>query len=172
MSSIEYKKEYAKEVREWRKSKGLCTRCGKEKAEVGYTTCLVCRLDHREYAKEHYRNNPVSEEKRLTRNEKQKKKCAEKRAAGICLSCNRPVYAGHSRCYEHYIRIGRMQREHQRKKFAYHPSGTCRICGKEPAPGHKLCPEHYKEYSERMIRYNNERAKNKEAERRRNAQRM
>ena len=161
MNMRDYKKAYAKDVRAWRKSKGLCTRCGKEKADKGHSTCLVCRMDQREYYREWHRNHPPSEEKRLIRNAKQKKRNDEKRAAGICLSCNKPVYAGHSRCYEHYITISRQQRENQRKKFAYHPSGTCRICGQEPEPGHKLCPVHYRQYADRMIKYNKERSDGK-----------
>ena len=152
MKDPEEARRYAKEVREWRKAHGFCTRCGKEKAEKGKSLCLICKMDEREKRREKYANMPEEKKKEHLEEKREKAELIrkEKKANGICLQCSRPVYKNHSYCYEHYISQKKADKRHRKKIYPYHPTGVCRICGKEPAPGHKLCPEHYEQYAARM----------------------
>lgn len=43
----EVHKTYSKKITKERREKGLCTRCGKRKADGGYVTCGVCRDKNR-----------------------------------------------------------------------------------------------------------------------------
>ena len=144
----------AKEIREWRKSHGICVRCWKDDAVSGKTLCLVCLMDRREYAREHYSR---SEEERRILNEKKRLRTAEKKSRGECLQCSRPVYKNHAYCHEHYISQKRAHDRNRRKKYPYHPTGTCWICGAEPEPGFKMCPVHRKEYADRINLLNDQR---------------
>lgn len=159
----EEKKQYAKEVREWRKAHGICIRCGKFDAEPGKTMCLICMMDCRDYAREQYRKKTetMTEEERQARNEANRRRYSEKRESGICQQCSNPVFRNHAYCYKHYISQSHAHGRERKKKYPYHPIGTCRICGAEPEPGFKMCPTHRKEYSDRMIKYNKERSEKK-----------
>lgn len=42
-----YNREYSKRVIKERKENGICTRCGKRKATIGYVTCAKCRQKYR-----------------------------------------------------------------------------------------------------------------------------
>ena len=105
MSNLEVYRERAKELREWRKSLGICTRCGKAAAELGKTMCLACLMDSREYSRKHYRKKAESmtdDEKRV-RNEKMMQRYHQRKELGLCPQCSRPQYKNHVYCYEHYI---------------------------------------------------------------------
>lgn len=163
MSTTEANRRYAKELREWRKSLGICTRCGKFDAEPGKTMCLTCLMDSREYGREYYRKKAkaMTEDEKRVRSEKTSRRYHERKELGICPQCSRPRHENHAYCYEHYISMKRAQARHYRKKHPVRPPGTCKLCGGEPVPGHKMCPVHYKEYSERMTKLNKERSKQK-----------
>ena len=77
----EERKQYAKEVREWRKAHGICIRCGRFDAEPNRTMCLVCVIDCRELARESYRRkvNAMSEEDRAIRNAEKRRQYADKK---------------------------------------------------------------------------------------------
>lgn len=150
-------KEYAKEVREWRKEHGMCVRCGKEKAYKNRVSCLQCLMDQREYARERYEG--PSEDKRL----KAKELRDYKKAHGICRQCSKKVYRNHAYCYEHYLSQKRAHEKHARERYNYYGEvGLCRICGKPRYENHRLCKEHYEAQAERMRNFNRERAENRE----------
>ena len=150
MSSMEWKKAYNKEVRAWCIERGLCTICHREKADPGYKTCLVCRMDKREKASV----RTLTEEQKRAKAEKRRRTAAEHKAKGLCLQCSRPVFQDHAYCYEHYISQRKAHAGERRKKYPYHPSGTCRICGGEPVPGKKTCEIHYPILRDRMLKIN------------------
>lgn len=146
-------KEYAKEVREWRKEHGMCVRCGKEKAYKNRVHCLMCLMDQREYSREHYKGS--SEEKRLKAIEIR----AYKKEHGICRQCSKKVYRNHAYCYEHYLSQKRAHERHAKERYNYYGEiGLCRICGKPRYENHKLCKEHYEIQAERMRKINRERS--------------
>ena len=151
----ERRRQYAKEVRDWCREHGICTRCNKERAESGEALCLVCRMKLREDSQERYRKYAASmtEEERQARNAKKRQIAAKKRAQGICHQCNRPVYQNHAYCYEHYISQRNAHRKHDKKLLkGYAEQGLCRICGGECVPGKKFCPEHYQQKVEAIKR--------------------
>lgn len=150
-------KEYAKEVREWRKEHGMCVRCGKEKAYKNRVHCLQCLMDQREYARERYVGS--DEEKRL----KAKELRDYKKAHGICRQCSKKVYRNHAYCYEHYLSQKRAHEKHASEKYHHYGElGLCKICGKPRYENHKLCKEHYEIQAERMRKINRERSESRE----------
>ena len=78
---IMHKKMYDK-----RKEQGICTRCGKRKADEGHTTCSICRIK--------------------TTNKK-REKCGkpdrrERYLKGLCYFCDNPVEEGYKVCEYHH----------------------------------------------------------------------
>lgn len=145
-------KEYAREVREWRKEHRICVRCGKQDVFKNRIHCLQCLMDLRECSRNRYKGS--SEEKRL----KAKEIRDLKKANGICLQCSKLRYKEHAYCYEHYISQKKAHKKIAQKKYNYYGElGLCRICGKPRYEGHKLCKEHYEVQVERMRKINRER---------------
>lgn len=145
--------QYAKEVRDWCREHGICTRCSKERAEPGKALCLVCKMKLREDSQERYRKQAaaMTEEEQQARNARKRQIASEKRAQGICQQCARPVYKGHAYCYEHYITQKKAHRKHDEKRFNYYSEqGMCKICGGECVQGKKYCPVHYQQKVESM----------------------
>lgn len=145
------KREYNKKIYYACKERGMCTKCMKLKAEPGHTLCLICRMDARG------KPRILTPEQKERRSERQKQWTQQHKEQGLCVSCNKPVYKNHVRCYEHHIYHARRQKQIHRSK-GYGDAGLCRICGKEPAAGKKLCPEHSSQYAERITKRNKERA--------------
>lgn len=92
-------KQYQKQLREERKQWGVCIECGKRPPFAGRVRCeeCLCRdlLAH---------PSTLSAEKQRKQTESRKAKRAERRAAGLCINCGKPVYKDHTRCYEHYLK--------------------------------------------------------------------
>lgn len=100
-----------------------------------------------------------TDEEKFERAAKQRQRVAQHKAAGLCVSCDRPAYANHVHCYEHHVYHNKKSRERRKAEAkGFGAIGLCRICGKEPAPGKKLCPEHSSQYAERITKRNKERA--------------
>lgn len=59
------------------KARGICVRCKKELAKLGYTCCPSCQEKDREYSK---------------------RQIAKRRASQRCLRCGRPAIKGRSYC--------------------------------------------------------------------------
>ena len=76
-------KEYSRSLYADRKEKGICTRCGKRKAEKGKAKCGICLLKdakahRREFSKQDYTD------------------------MGLCYKCGKPVKEGFKLCEECY----------------------------------------------------------------------
>ena len=161
----QYRIQYEKEIRAYRKSIGLCTRCGKERISPASTsTCEGCREHNRKYM-EDKRASMTEEEIREeyeTYNARRREREAKRRAEGLCTVCGKPVYDGHSKCIEHFLYHKRKSDRHARqKKKWYAEMGVCRICGKECVEGKKYCQEHYQQKVE-VIKKNGAHRKRKE----------
>lgn len=65
---------------------GICTRCGKRKADNGFKTCGICRAKNREQK----RKNRTTE----NRNERYER--------GVCYFCENPIKEGYKVCEKHY----------------------------------------------------------------------
>lgn len=78
--------EWARKEHQRRISEGICTRCGKRKADSGYKTCGICRAKIRNYRRIKY--------KKPDRSERQEQ--------GLCYFCDNPVKEGYKVCEKHY----------------------------------------------------------------------
>lgn len=150
----EHRVQYAREVREYRKSLGMCSRCGNDKIAVNSKTmCLACLEEHRlNAAKRFSAMTPEEKQQRKERNNaSRREKQAKLRSEGLCPICGKPTYNGKSKCMEHFLYFKRKGVEaNQRKKKGYAELGLCRICGGECVSGKKFCMEHYLQKVEAM----------------------
>ena len=80
------KKEKNKQLIKERIEKGLCTKCGKRKADAGYKTCSICRRKNTEYK----RKKTYNRDKR-----------SDRIKIGLCYFCDNPVEDGFKVCKEH-----------------------------------------------------------------------
>lgn len=65
---------------------GICYRCGKRKADIGYKTCGICRVKTRDYHLKKYGKPDRS----------------ERYKQGLCYFCDNPVKEGYKVCENHY----------------------------------------------------------------------
>lgn len=148
--------QYAREVREYRKSLGICSRCGNDRIAVNSKTmCLACLEEHRENAAKRFSAmTPEEKQQRRERNNaSRREKQAKRRSEGLCAVCGKPAYNGHSKCIDHFLYFKRKDVEaKERKKKGYAELGLCRICGGECVSGKKFCMEHYLQKVEAMKR--------------------
>lgn len=78
---------WAKKKYDERKKAGICTRCGKRKAEEGFSTCRLCR--EKDKATRHAREGLKPDRK-------------ERYKQGLCYWCDNPVKEGYKVCEKHY----------------------------------------------------------------------
>lgn len=92
--------EWARNNHQKRIEQGVCTRCGKRKADSGYKTCGICRAKTRNYKRIKY-GKP-------DRNERYKQ--------GLCYFCDNPIKAGYKVCEKHYqMNIDKLNSENCKK---------------------------------------------------------
>lgn len=99
--------ERTRELRKERRENNLCIQCGAiMRIDNGGTlSCDACRLKtrakydiHKEYIRDYNR-----------------KRHAERKAKGLCVSCNEPAIPGMTRCEKH--RLAAIVREKKRRRF-------------------------------------------------------
>ena len=78
--------EWARNEHQKRISEGICTRCGKRKADSGYKTCRMCRVKTKNYKRIKYGKPNRSE------------RCKQ----GLCYFCDNPIKSGYKVCEKHY----------------------------------------------------------------------
>ena len=84
---LDENKNRAKRIYHERKAKGICTRCGKRKAERDKTRCGIClSKDAEAHRKKRDSKNHWSE-------------------AGLCCRCGKPSMPGRKLCEDHYKKI-------------------------------------------------------------------
>lgn len=79
--------EWARKEHQRRIEQGICTRCGKRKADNGYKTCGICREKDNSTRKIRLGEKP-------DRNERYKQ--------GLCYFCDNKVKDGYKVCEKHY----------------------------------------------------------------------
>lgn len=133
MSSKEYNRQYARETRQFRRERGICTNCGHEKAFHGKRLCPACL----EKEAERTRGRKKSDEQKA----REKERYYEHKRNGICVRCNRQTTKGSIYCVEHRIKVRdaslRWAKENRNKGYA--GAGLCVRCGEKPEEGRKLC---------------------------------
>lgn len=77
---------WAKNEHHKRIEEGICTRCGKRKADAGYKTCGICRAKIRKYKRIKYG----------------KPNRSERYNQGLCYFCDNPIKDGYKVCEKHY----------------------------------------------------------------------
>ena len=92
--------EWARNEHQRRISEGICTRCGKRKADGGYKTCGICRAKTRNYKRIKYG----------------KPERSERYEQGLCYFCDNPIKEGYKVCEKHYqMNIEKLDNEKCRK---------------------------------------------------------
>jgi 5-methylcytosine-specific restriction endonuclease McrA len=120
---------YKRAWRNARKRAEICYDCGKP--VTGFSKCDVCR------AKEARVNLPkiLVARKRKRDNASYRRKDAERRAAGVCLSCGGPRDTECVRCQSCNERSNRNQKRRYARQAG---NGLCYFCG-QPAEGRVIC---------------------------------
>lgn len=97
----EKQRELQKNIYHKRIELGICTRCGKRKADNGCKTCGICRAKIRETKRRN--SKPV-----MTKEERFEK--------GLCFWCDNPRKEGYKVCEKHYqMNIEKLDNENVRK---------------------------------------------------------
>lgn len=136
------------------KSRGICPKCGKEKAATGRVFCLNCR-DKESVLNIARWDSMTEEQKEQVRSRARQSGRVlykQRKAAGLCVRCGKPAEKGHVHCYECRIKHNnRIRRDRNRKANAKAP-GTCSWCSNPVKPGFKLCEAHYNRQAEILKR--------------------
>ena len=130
---------------DWCKANHVCYRCGKARADEGYTTCLVCRMALRERKKELRRDHINPSEIRSSQRRREREQA--NRAMGLCR-CGKPVTAGYKTCVSCRTRARLAAAKRRRRKGVesrqmWIEEGRCYLCGRPAKDGYKLCEKHY-----------------------------
>ena len=137
--------EYEKNSTIFYKGYGICTRCGKEKAELGKTMCWRCAEIKREYVRKY--NNTDPEVKKERAKETSRELYHRRISKGLCGRCGKRKIAKNStsRCIDCLLK-NRRASEKSRKKNVVIPRderykhGLCYICGEPYEPNDtKVC---------------------------------
>ena len=130
---------------DWCKANHVCYRCGKARADEGYTTCLACRMALRERKKELRRDHINPSE--IRSRQRQREQEQTNRAMGLCR-CGKPVTAGYKTCASCRAKARLAAAKRRRRKGVesrqmWIEEGRCWLCGQPAKDGYKLCEEHY-----------------------------
>lgn len=101
--------------REYKRKHRVCIRCGKNKAAPNRRYCDDC-LEWRHNRYEEQKNDP----NRIEAFKLYRKRHNQKyRELGLCTSCGKPVFEGHSLCYEHLLANRRNIRKNRNKNIEF-----------------------------------------------------
>lgn len=92
--------EWSKKEHQRRIEHGICTRCGKRRADFGFKTCSICRIK-------------IREEKRIRYGKPDRRERYEK---ALCYFCDNPIKEGYKVCEKHYqMNLQKLNNEKCRK---------------------------------------------------------
>lgn len=128
-----------KQLRADRKAWGLCVECGKKPPFNGRVRCEDCLC--RDLLAHHKTKDSQQ------RMDKRKRIRAERKAAGLCIWCGKPVYRSYVRCYECYIKNRRARNKYREK----HNTGRIKPWNPPPPP-RKQSADHPWNKMNRLIR--------------------
>ena len=159
----EYQRKYYADRYAYRKSHGICVRCGRKKAASGITMCLDCRDIVNLHAMQ--RRDRMPEEKR----EKERRRVVEsimrsrrrREAQGLCVTCGKKMPEGSTRkscpsCLAKGRRWQNAKYARTRKKIRENKPGICRFCDEPVLPGKKVCQIHYERFTKGRDKRNND----------------
>lgn len=100
---------YCKERYQWYKAHGICANCGRTWAEPGRVLCAECArkkaASKRRYDPDGTRRTAYVDALR-----------AERRAAGLCIDCGKPLDGLHTRCSQCLARMRERARMYRLRK--------------------------------------------------------
>ena len=136
--------------REFRRSIGLCPRCGKNKLVGNDKNCLDCRAKNYTYRTQYYENHPEILAESLDRwNKNRVIKYHIMKDAGYCVECGEEVTDGNysrctkcrAKCRSKYVSRATPFEEHQQQ--IWKSQGLCHLCGQPLYKKFGLCEHHY-----------------------------
>lgn len=136
MACSEYEKEQKRLDYHWYRSHGVCVICHHRDAFEGHSVCAECL-----YQRQAKGRKPWTDEQKVKYNDAKKTLYYERKAAGVCTACGKPVWGGTQMCKEHHLKRKKGWQERNPAK-RYKECGLCWICGAEPVPGKCYCEKH------------------------------
>lgn len=128
------------------KEMNLCTKCKMYTAAPGRTKCEVClAIDAEKSARQREKDPEKEEERRIKRKEYMRRKRAEAKANGMCVTCmKREAAKGFKTCLDCRQKNINAQRRISREqgRVSYEEAidkGLCTSCRREKATHGKLC---------------------------------
>ena len=148
---------YSKSNYEFLKSRGICTKCGKNKAVNKTTYCEYClEKDVIKNAKYREKNRAVLRRKNKERMQKLRDRRKENRECTKCGKKLNPLYDGNyvkcKICRHYHMEYMKKRRSEEEKQCSSRKErnkdrvekGLCLHCNKQALNGYKLCEKHYK----------------------------
>ena len=150
--SLEYKKQYNKERREWLKSIGMCVHCGKQKAEEGRVLCGDCTYKNNEHKSNRYYSLTTEQKDKI--NEKRRKNSKllrdKRRLNGECTKCGHKLPdTTYKTCWECRQKQKKTTKVRNRRngvvsrEVRYSGLVCCQCCKPIRPNRSNLCPECY-----------------------------
>lgn len=139
-AELQAKRLYENETYQFRKKRGWCVRCGKEKALLNHVMCPDCI----EVIRLRDAGRVETEGQREQRIERQRAKYKSRKESGICVRCGKKHSSVGTKCLECYLKHKKAKDEWRLrtgKKKGYAEHGLCIRCGAEPINGKNLCEE-------------------------------
>ena len=146
---------YNYEVYDWRKQKGICVNCGKERACIGSILCPDCWEKYNLRNRKYYKNH--KEECKKNNSANGKKLYWYRRENGLCTKCGKKAVANKSLCISCLTkkRLTKDPRWNNDIDRSERPAfGLCYVCGKPLKSHEKLCDECYEKASKKMFELN------------------
>ena len=144
---------YSKSNYEFLKIRGICTKCGKNKAVNKTTYCEYClEKDVIKNAKYREKNRAVLRQKNKERMQKLRDRRKENRECTKCGKKLNPVFDGNNtvkckRCKAYYMEYMRKRRSKDDKQKITREEKielkVCLYCNSKAIEGKKLCEKHY-----------------------------
>lgn len=147
-------RQYVKETYWLRKRLGICTRCGKEKAAIGFTQCPDCQEKNARETAEYYAK--IGRKKRNKIAREQRKALAEKRKeAGLCTICGKKFIPNGFKSCNSCRAYNRAQwKKHNPPKgpsnwlIERKMRGVCLWCEEQAVDGYAYCESHLEQKRE------------------------
>lgn len=136
------KNERERERYDYLKSRGICVKCGREKALEKRILCLECREKHKETNKARYERVKNTEEYKVANKVSSKAYYDKRKEMGLCPKCGKRKSkdSEYKLCY----RCRSRARKDISLRYIYELENRCRLCGEhELFNGLKICKSCY-----------------------------
>ena len=149
-----------KDLYEWYKAKGICTKCGCNKATPGKTMCWDCADKSNQNSQSYYHTKMTEDQykRRIAYNKRKRELCI---TFGLCRECLKKDAVKGKYCLECYIKYTRRnskKREGEVSRTLSVEYVLCYFCGEPVLEGKKTCHSCYTNRKAIMLKnkFNNE----------------